>query len=138
VSNPRVTVLIGDSNIDLALPGTWNFEEAKLAKRVSADPDIGQAGYTPAQVEAGLRSGDPDAWLALLRVSYMRQGDDWPGNSILNEVVGEVIDKYNDAIREAAREEEEEAGALPPTPPQPSSEPGPDAEPPSGSAEDQS
>lgn len=98
--------ILGDE-IRLILPGDgWTYEEAKLAKNVSE-------GMSPGQIEFSLREGDPDAWLAVLRISYKRAGKDFPSARILGEVaVGEdsIFEQLNEQIEEAMN-------ARPPTKP---------------------
>jgi hypothetical protein len=65
--------------IELILPGIgWTFDEALLAKTATG-------GLAVVEIEERLYVGDPDAWLAVLRISYQRAGVDFP-----EEEIGEV------------------------------------------------
>jgi len=93
----KIRIKIDDEELELILPGMgWTYEEAKLAKQVSD-------GMTPLQVEAGIFEMDPDAWMAVLRVSYARAGSDFPGIAALSTNLVELTDAVTEAIEEVAR-----------------------------------
>lgn len=98
----EIKVTVAGESLELILPGQgWTFEEAKLAKAVSE-------GMAPVEIEQALQLADPDAWIAVLRVSYMRANKDFPAGRISGEDVLELADAVTDAIRKAVKE-------LPPT-----------------------
>jgi hypothetical protein len=91
----HVTVL--GERVRLILPGDgWTFEEAKVAKNVSE-------GMSPAQIEGSILEGDPDAWLAVLRVSYLRAEKDFPSQMIGGQDVMQLMRSLSDEVREAMK-----------------------------------
>ena len=106
----QINVTILGHEIRLILPGDgWTYEEAKLAKNVSE-------GMSPGQIEDVLMQADPDAWLAVLRISFRRAGVDFPSARIMGEVaVGQdsIFEQLTDQIEAAMR-------SRPPTNPKPS------------------
>lgn len=89
----KIIVPIAGEDLELILPAHgWTFDEAKLAKEVS--------GMTPGEIEVQLMYVDPDAWMAVLRVSYHRAEKDFPAVAIgetdiieLGQVVSELVNK---------------------------------------------
>lgn len=94
----RVRVTLLGEEIELVLPGDgWSFDEAKVAKQVSE-------GMAPAVIEGNLLVGDPDAWMAVLRVSYMRADREFPAQRLAGEGVLELMKALSDATREAMKQ----------------------------------
>lgn len=95
----QITVTILGEPLDLILPGMgWTFEEARVGKDVSG-------GMAPVEIESRLMTGDPDAWFAILRVSYLRARKDFPAEGIegvdMMELVGaitESVEAYLETI----------------------------------------
>jgi hypothetical protein len=111
-----VFVTIAEERLQLILPGEgWTFEEAKLAKNVSE-------GMAPVAIEEGLQLADPDAWLAVLRVSYLRAGKDFPAGAIQNEDILQLMQSVLSAVRKAVK-------GRPPTSPNENGSPEPEAKP---------
>lgn len=52
----------------------WTYDEARLAKRVTADPESGQQGMSPLEIGQRFLLGDPDAVMAIIRVTLKRAG----------------------------------------------------------------
>lgn len=111
----EISVTVLGEKLQLILPGDgWTFDEAKVAKNVSE-------GMSPKQIEAGLLEGDPDAWLAVLRVSYIRANKEFPSRQIQGEDVIALFNRLLELSEEAIR-------SRPPT-----NQNGSEAEEPSGS-----
>lgn len=99
-TNDRVEIIVTvlDEKLRLILPGDgWTFDEAKIAKGVSE-------GMSPKQIEAGLLEGDPDAWMAVLRVSYIRANKEWPAARIQGEDVIGLFNRLLEVSEEALRQ----------------------------------
>lgn len=93
----QIFVPIGEDQIELILPGDgWEYDEAKLAKSVSE-------GMTPAQIERAFFEQDPDAWMAVMRVSYLRAGKDFPTTLVREQNLMEFMRAVDSAIEEARR-----------------------------------
>lgn len=109
----EITVEVLGEKLKVILPGMgWTFEEAILAKSASG-------GLPTTAIEAGLWAGDPDAWLAVLRVSYLRAGREFPARELQDVKMLELVDAITEKV--------EEAGAKrPPTSPSGSEPSGPD------------
>lgn len=101
----EVTVTIAGEQVRLVFPSEWTFAEAKLGKAVSE-------GLAPDEITDRLMVGDPDAGLAILRVSYNRAGLEWPQNAIMDEGVALV----GQAIGEAERKLRQRRPPTSPTP----------------------
>lgn len=103
-TEPLITVTIeGDEPIRLILPGDeWTYEEAIVAQEIS--------GMAPVEIEDRLAVADPRAGMAILRVSYMRAGRDFPQTGIARSNVMNIVQ----AIAEAAKRARAE---VPPTSP---------------------
>jgi hypothetical protein len=85
-----------EQEIKLHLPVDWNFEEAMAAKEMAG-------GMLPDEVSMGMMQGDPAAWLAILRVSYLHDGREFPSKRIMGENVAELTKQLSEAMREAAK-----------------------------------
>lgn len=99
-TNDRVEIIVTvlDEKLRLILPGDgWTFDEAKVAKNVSE-------GMSPKQIEAGLMEGDPDAWMAVLRVSYIRANKEWPAARIQGEDVIGLFNRLLEVSEESLRQ----------------------------------
>lgn len=93
----EISVTVLGEKLQLILPGDgWTFDEAKVAKNVSE-------GMSPKQIEAGLLEGDPDAWLAVLRVSYIRANKEFPSRQIQGEDVIALFNRLLEVSEEAIR-----------------------------------
>lgn len=91
-----------EEKLKIILPGDgWTFEEARIAKGISD-------GMAPAEIEGAMWAGDPDAWLAVLRVSYLRAEREFPTHQIQNLDVMQLMKTLQNEAREAAK-------GLPPT-----------------------
>jgi hypothetical protein len=101
---PDIFITVAGTRLRLVVPADgWTFEEARIAKQVSG-------GMTPAGIEEGMWEQDPDAWLAVLRVSFVRAGiEEFPTNQISSMDLGQLTKDIRDAAREAAK-------TLPPAP----------------------
>ena len=98
---PAIYVTVAGEKLELIPPGRgWTFAEAKLAKEVSEGMSVGE-------IEQGLFAGDPDAWLAILHVSYVRAGKDLPAAAVDATDMKALWEAVTDAMEEAAK--------LPPT-----------------------
>ena len=98
---PRIWADILGEKIEVILPGQgWTFDEAKHAKSVSE-------GMTPVQIENVLLEGDPDAWLAVLRISYLRADKEFP-RKLGGEDVLDLVEQVTKSVREASK-------SIPPT-----------------------
>jgi len=79
---------VAGEKLQLIIPGMgWSFAEARAAKDISR-------GMAPVEIESRLFVTDSDAWMAVLLVSFMRAGKDFPRSEIENEdviVLGEII-----------------------------------------------
>lgn len=97
--NERVKIIVTvlGEELQLILPGDgWTYDECKVAKQVSE-------GMSPSKIEGGLLEGDPDAWLAVLRVSYIRANKEWPGARIGGEDVIALFNRLLELSEEALR-----------------------------------
>ena len=97
---PEIWATVGSDKVRIVMPSTWTFEEGKLAKNVSE-------GMTPVAIEGSLLEGDPDAWLAVLRVSYLRADKEFP-RRIAGQEIFDLVKQVTTAIRKAS-------AAVPPT-----------------------
>ena len=98
--NPPIVVEIGGEKLDVILPGYgdgWTFDEAMLAKTVSD-------GLSPVEIEQRTMVGDPQAWMAVLQVSYLRAGRDYPAAVIRDTNIFPLIDAVADAMQEVVDE----------------------------------
>lgn len=93
----EINVTIGDDTIQLILPGDgWQYDEAKIAKEVSG-------GMPPAEIERSFFLQDPDAWMAVMRVSYLRAGKDFPSALLRGQDLMAFMREVDAAIEEARR-----------------------------------
>jgi hypothetical protein len=98
VNEAEIYVTIADDRIKLVLPGDgWTSDEAKLAKTVSE-------GMAPVTIEENLMLMDPDAWLAVLRVSYVRAEKEFPAAAVAGTNMVDLMKSVADAIREAMKD----------------------------------
>lgn len=99
---PQIFVTIAGERIEVIPPGRgWTFAEAKLAKDVSEGMAVGV-------IEAELFRGDPDAWMAVLHVSYMRAEKEFPAAEIDKTDITALWEAVTNSMEEAAEK-------LPPT-----------------------
>lgn len=90
----EIYVTIADERLKLVLPGDgWTYPEAKIAKEVSE-------GMMPTEIEERLLGGDPDAWLAVLRISYMRADKDFPTRLLAEVNILELVQEVTEAATE--------------------------------------
>lgn len=66
--------VLGETHRAIFPADGWTYAEAKLAKQLTADPDVGQRGMTPPEIAAGFIQGDPDCVMAIIRVTLERAG----------------------------------------------------------------
>lgn len=98
----EIYVTIAGERLQLILPGDgWTSDEAKLAKTVSE-------GMAPVTIEENLMLMDPDAWTAVLRVSYLRAGIEFPAQQVAKADMLDLMKAVADAVKEASKD-------LPPT-----------------------
>ena len=107
---PKVYAVIGDERVEIILPGDMGYDEAKMAKNISGD-------MSPAEIEDKLMEADPDAWHAVLRVSFMRVDKPFPAKDWAVTNVASMVRNLAEAMRKAARD-------VPPTSPGANDEPG--------------
>lgn len=86
----EIIVTLFGQPLTLVLPAKWNFTEGKIAKD--------NHGLLPVQVEAGIFSGDPDAYMAVLEVSYRRAGRDFPAEAIGEMNIFELVDAITEKV----------------------------------------
>lgn len=88
--------VVGDP-IRLVLPGDgWTFGEALLAKELS--------GLTPVEIEERLLfASDPEAWLAVLQVSYKRAGREFPAAEIDDFNMADLAQAVTEAMNKVAK-----------------------------------
>jgi hypothetical protein len=67
---PRAYVTIAETEWELVPTGKLSWPEAKEIKRVTASPGV--PGMALVDLERGLASSDPDAWLAWIYISIRR------------------------------------------------------------------
>ena len=93
----EIYVTIANEKLRLVLPGDgWTSDEAKLAKTVSE-------GMAPVTIEENLMLMDPDAWTAVLRVSYLRANKEFPTAAVADTNLIELMKSVVDAIKEAKK-----------------------------------
>jgi hypothetical protein len=92
----EVFVTLAGERLSLIMPGKgWTFDEALLAKSVTPRE------WGPVEIEERLWVGDPDAWLAVLHVSYKRAGKPFPDKKIGDVNLSEIAEAVMGAIEEA-------------------------------------
>lgn len=98
----QIIVTLFGQPLTLVLPGKWSFTDARIVKETYGILAVG--------AEAGLFSGDPDAYLAVLHISYRRAGREFPAEALGEMNLFDLIDSVTEALNKLREE-------LPPTPP---------------------